>query len=129
MTDYIHVEKWEEFQHYKDRRPPWIKVYTDLHHRDAFLDLTLAQRAILLGIWIEFAASGGEIELSTRKLSQRLGARVTQDHLEALNHAGFIRFSASAEKSREEKKEDEPVAEPMKPLEALPDLRAWKVGA
>jgi hypothetical protein len=27
---YLHITNWEHFQHYKNRRPKWIKFYTDL---------------------------------------------------------------------------------------------------
>lgn len=29
---YLRVTKWDRYQHYKNRRPPWIKFYTDLLH-------------------------------------------------------------------------------------------------
>ncbi len=30
MMRYIHITKWLEHQHYKDRRPKWIKLYLDM---------------------------------------------------------------------------------------------------
>lgn len=27
---YIHITKWQDHQHYKDRRPKWIKLYLDM---------------------------------------------------------------------------------------------------
>jgi hypothetical protein len=27
---WLRIKNWERFQHYKDRRPPWIKLYVDL---------------------------------------------------------------------------------------------------
>lgn len=26
---YIRIVNWDRYQHYKNRRPPWIKLYTD----------------------------------------------------------------------------------------------------
>lgn len=31
-TGYISLTNWEKYQHYKNRRPPWVKFYTDLLH-------------------------------------------------------------------------------------------------
>ena len=133
MSDYIHVEGWDKFQHYKDRWPAWIKLHTDLHHRDEFLSLTPGERAVLMSIWIEYAASNRQVPLDTRKLTRRFNMRVTSAQLERLIQAGFIAVSASAPlaQRREEKRREEEAPNDLKmaPLERLPDLRAWKVGA
>lgn len=95
---YISVRDWRRFQHYDPakRTPPWIKNYTELLHDHAYLGLTQTQRAVLHGLWLEYASSGCKVPESTASLSRRLGLRVTKRTLEALNHAGFIDFVASA---------------------------------
>jgi hypothetical protein len=132
MTEqWIIVKHWGDFQHYKDRDPTWIKNYTRLLHDDAYLDLTLHQRGVLHGIWLSYAAADGQLRGSmatggrqgrdsTARLSRQLGERVTTATLEALNHAGFIgfsaskppRLSASLEKLREEKEKKDLKAPP-----------------
>lgn len=95
---WIVVPRWdgpEGFQHYRDRRPKWIKLYTDLQHSDEWRELTGHQRAVLVGIWLEYASSACQLVLSTSSLSSRIGLRVSRATLETLNHAGFIHFSAS----------------------------------
>lgn len=105
------------FQHYRDRDPIWIKNYTRLLSDDAYRSLTAPQRAVLHGIWLEYARSGRKLSENTASLSRKLGVRVTKTTLEALNHAGFITLSASstlapryqaasAEKRREEKEKN-----------------------
>jgi hypothetical protein len=100
MSDevWIVIPKWEEFQHYKDRSPTWIKNYTRLLSDDAYLNLTYAQRGLLHGIWI-LRASANEAPTSTRTkhllTTNKAEARHFRNNLEALNHAGFITFSAS----------------------------------
>jgi hypothetical protein len=95
VTRYIHIARWNEFQHYKDRDPKWIKVYTRINRDDNFLSLTGHRRAILLGLWLERAVSHSSLRLDTRMLTRRLQLRVTVSDIEALNHAGFITISAS----------------------------------
>lgn len=92
---YIVVQRWEEFQHYKDRDPKWIKNYLRLLRDDAYLDLTGHQRAVLHGIWLLYASSNAQLRADTRSLTRQLGLRVTSQHLESLSHAGFIRIFAS----------------------------------
>jgi hypothetical protein len=84
------------FQHYRDRVPRWIKNYTELMSDDAYIGLTGHRRGILHGLWLEYASSRCRLAVDTASLSRRLALRVTMKDLEALNHAGFLEFSASA---------------------------------
>lgn len=97
---WIIVPNWfgddgEGLQHYRDRDPVWIKNYRRLLARDEYRDLSGHCRAILHGLWLEYASSDGRLRLDSHSLSSRLALRVTMKHLETLNHAGFIEFSAS----------------------------------
>jgi len=95
---WIVIPRWDGedgFQHYKDREPIWIKNYTRLLSSDSYLGLTFVQRGVLHGLWLEYARSNRQIRDSTLSVSRRLGERVTSATLDALNHAGFVAFSAS----------------------------------
>jgi len=122
--DWIIVPNWERFQHYKDRDPSWIKVYTSLLHNDDWLALTDAQKGLLLTIWLEFASAHRSLRVSRLPtLSRPVNVART---LKSLSDAGFIELSASKplaltrsrekEKRREEKKDrahaKRPTAEP-----------------
>jgi len=87
---------WEKFQHYRDRHPVWIKVYTDLLSKTEYLELSTHRRGLLHGLWLEYARSGQALPNLNTKLAQRLGIfRVTSSDIEALNRAGFLEISAS----------------------------------
>jgi hypothetical protein len=91
---WITIPNWDRFQHYGHyRRPPWIKNYTMLLHKDDYLDLSFAARGLLHGIWLAYADRDGL--LRTTDLHPCLHGRVEQPHLESLNHAGLIALSAS----------------------------------
>ncbi len=90
---WIIIPKWGSFQHYKDRTPKWIKVYTELLHDENYLALTGDQRAILCGLWLEYASSRSQLPLNTRSLSSRLRLRVTTRQLDILNRAGFLEYA------------------------------------
>ncbi len=85
----------EGLQHYKDREPKWIKNYRRLLYKDEYRDLSGHCRAILHGLWLEYASTDGRLRADSSSLSSRLALRVTKLQLESLNHAGFIHFSAS----------------------------------
>lgn len=103
---YIVIPKWEEFQHYSDRDPIWIKIYTRLMSDDAFRDLSFHRRGVLVSLWIEYARSGRQLRDNTVTLTRQLGDRVLRRDIEALTYAGFLTFSASAPlaQRREEKR-------------------------
>lgn len=70
---WIVIPKWRKFQHYNDRNPPWIKVYTDLLDNPNYRQLGSFHRALLHDIWLMYAASQCELPASPAYLSQRLG--------------------------------------------------------
>lgn len=46
MTQVLVVLGWEKFQHYKDRDPPWIKLYRDLLTSESWVVGTDASRLV-----------------------------------------------------------------------------------
>jgi hypothetical protein len=48
----LRVRNWEKFQHYKARRPPWIKLHRSLLEDRAFLALPLAAQALAPRLWL-----------------------------------------------------------------------------
>jgi hypothetical protein len=102
MTEWIVIPNWDRFQHYRDRNPAWIKVYTELLDDTDYLDLTETQRAVLHGLWLMYAKSHRIVPTNTSKLSRRLNLRVTKRTLNALSDAGFIEVSASKPLARPE---------------------------
>lgn len=91
---YIHVRNWERFQHYKDRTPKWIKLYTELLKDAAYLRLSGRQRGILHGIWLAYAASRQRLSAKPALLSTQIGMhpeeRLRKRDIDALCEAGFI---------------------------------------
>jgi len=80
----LRPKNWEKFQHYKQRRPPWIKFHRSLLDDYEFHCLPLASRALAPMLWLLASeADNGEIDGDTVALSFRL--RMTEkDLLDAL---------------------------------------------
>lgn len=93
MSDWIVVPNWSRFQHYKDRNPPWIKSYLELLRKDEYVGLSLAERGLLHGIWLAYAATDGR--LRTDRVHSEITHTTRSAHLDALSQAGLLRFSAS----------------------------------
>lgn len=90
---WIVVKHWRRFQHYTGRNPPWIKNQTELLHNHNYLELPGEARAILHGLWLEYASASCQLRLSTRSLTRRLNLRVTRQQLDRLVHKGFIEYA------------------------------------
>jgi hypothetical protein len=90
MATWLTIKNWSEFQHYKDRNPPWIKLHRALLDDYAFAALPDHQKAHLVLIWL-FAASqaGGRVPNDAKFLSRKLGTSEPID-LEPFVSAGFL---------------------------------------
>ena len=94
MTDqWIVIPNWERFQHYQDRRPIWIKDYTDQLDRDEYRALSPTARALLQDVRRLCALSDGVVRRDT--VAARVGMRLKREHWKELNDAGFIQLVAS----------------------------------
>jgi len=86
---YFRVKNWEKFQHYKDRNPPWIKLYNELLDKPEFGCLRDASKAHLLAIWMLASRTGNKILYDPAWISKRINA--TEDvKLEILEQLDFI---------------------------------------
>lgn len=54
---YLRVKNWKEWQHYKDREPPWVKLHSKLLRDSGFLELGEVQQWQLVRIWMVAAQS------------------------------------------------------------------------
>lgn len=124
-------KNWDEFQHYKDRAPVWIKLHRGLLDDFNFSRLPVASRALAPLLWLLASEyEDGKITASIEEIAFRL--RTSEpDIIEALNpliDTGFFisdskplsvrEQDACLEKRREEKKNVR-----LKPDDS--DFEAW----
>jgi hypothetical protein len=83
------VKNFERFQHYKDRSPPWIKLYNELLDDYEFGVLPDASKFHLVAIWLLASRSENKIPYDQEWVSRRINASGTVD-LEGLARCGFI---------------------------------------
>jgi len=70
----IRIKGWAKFQHFKDRRPPWIKLYRDLLEDPDWHDLDGDTAKILVAMWL--IASEDEDQDGKLPDSRRLAFRL-----------------------------------------------------
>lgn len=55
------IKNWNQFQHFKDRRPPWIKLYRDLLDDLEWHQLDPVAAKVLVMLWLIASESGGNL--------------------------------------------------------------------
>lgn len=95
----LSVKNWSRFQHYKERRPPWIKLATDTFQNYEFSRLQSASKLLALCIWtLASRSDDGSVPDDFEYLRDQgcLGNSVTLEHLNELIKQGFmVRDSAA----------------------------------
>jgi uncharacterized phage protein (TIGR02220 family) len=86
---YLRVRNWEEFQHYKDRDPPWIKIHNRLLDDFEFCILPDATKAHLLCIWMLASRTDNKIPDDAVWLAAKIGATEPVD-LELLKARSWL---------------------------------------
>jgi len=89
----LRPKNWSEYQHYKDRNPPWIKLHRDLLNDRDFMCLPIASKAIAPLLWLLASESKlGEFNADIVELSfrLRLTEKEVKDGLNPLIAKGFF---------------------------------------
>jgi hypothetical protein len=77
----IRIKNWAKFQHFSDRRPPWIKLYRDILDDIEWHDLEPASAKVLVMLWLIASESDGALP-AMRELSFRL--RIPEKQVESI---------------------------------------------
>src|ERR1043165_2263672 len=81
------VKDWKKFQHFKDRRPPWIKLYRDILDDIEWHQLDAVAAKALVMIWLIASEHEGKLppakELAFRL---RMTEKQTKSIVSSLSH-------------------------------------------
>jgi len=88
-VNYLSVKKWDTFQHYKDRNPPWIKLHRELLRDYSFTCLQDASKAHLMSIWLLASQLDNKVPLDLDWIGKQIGATSSID-VKALIDSGFL---------------------------------------
>jgi hypothetical protein len=108
----LRVKNWADFQHYKDRCPPWIKLHKNLLDDYEFHCLPVASRALAPCLWLIASEDlEGVIDANTEKLAFRLRQTQKQidDALTPLIEKGFFIKEQSASNALADRNQDAPL--------------------
>jgi hypothetical protein len=86
---YFSVKDFEKLQHYKDRNPPWIKLYNELLDDYDFACLQDASKLHLIMIFLLASRTNNKIPYDKNWIKNKINATENVD-LEGLEKLGFI---------------------------------------
>lgn len=92
---HVSVKNFEKYQHYKNRRPPWIKLYQDLLEDYAFTRLQDASKWHAVGFFLLASRYENRIPFDLPFITRELKANSPVD-IDELVTAGFITLSEDA---------------------------------
>ena len=73
MARFLEVKNWRTYQHYSDRRPPWIKNHVALLDDIEYIGMSEGGRAALHAIWLLAARFGHPLPNDPKLLKERGG--------------------------------------------------------
>lgn len=93
------IRNWREFQHYKDRNPPWIKLHFSLLSSKDWVMLADASRVLAVACMLMASRSDGEIDGSEAGLAylQRVAYLHKIPDLKPLIDCGFLECASKTE--------------------------------
>jgi len=122
MPTLVRIKNWDRYQHYKDRNPPWFKMYTDLLTSNTWICSDDASRALAIALMVLASKTQNKIPASEEYL-KRVAYLNATPNLQRLVELDFIELVedssdasavlarryqvASTEKRREEKSREE----------------------
>lgn len=69
---FFRIRNFDRFQHYADRRPPWIKLYRDLWDDPRFFSLSDGERYALISLFVVASQHDNKVPADTKWLKAKL---------------------------------------------------------
>lgn len=113
------IKNWKKHQHFKDRKPPWIKLYRDLLDDIEWHELDPKAAKALVMLWLIASEADGDLpdmkrlafrlrlsETETKSICSKLSHWLEQDDINAISER-YQSDSVETETEGETKKETE----------------------
>lgn len=94
-ASYLSIKKFDTYQHYKTRNPPWIKLYRSILNDYDMRGLTVTSRLIYICLLIIASETDNRIPIDYKFLSDRIGFSVVEADVTPLIDSGFLLASSA----------------------------------
>ena len=87
LTMSLKIKNWHKFQHFKDRKPPWIKLYRDVLDDVDWHELDPLAAKCLVMLWLIASEDDGKLpSIRTLAFRLRLSESQAKSMISKLNH-------------------------------------------
>lgn len=92
IKKFLFVKDWHEHQHYRNRRPPWIKLHRALLDDMQYAALPIHAKAILPMVWLIASEDDGKTSADPSVIAfrLRLDTATVADGIDCLVSQGFL---------------------------------------
>ncbi len=81
------IKNWAKFQHFKDRRPPWVKLYRDILDDIEWHELDPQAAKVLVMLWLIASEDDGNLpDIKKLAFRLRMTEKQTSDCIFKLSH-------------------------------------------
>jgi hypothetical protein len=83
----MQIKNWKKFQHFKDRKPPWVKLYRDLLDDIDWFELDPKAAKVLVMLWLIASEDDGNIPTAKQLAFRlRMSEKETEVCISKLSH-------------------------------------------
>jgi len=83
----MQIKNWKKFQHFKDRKPPWVKLYRDLLDDIEWFELDPKAAKVLVMLWLIASEDDGNIPTAKQLAFRlRMSEKETEVCISKLSH-------------------------------------------
>jgi hypothetical protein len=128
------IKNWTKFQHFKDRRPPWVKLYRDILDDLEWHELDPLAAKVLVMLWLIASENDGCIpdnktlafrlrltEIKTKEILIKLSHWLEQEDINSISN-GYQVDSTETETERETEVEKEKETKAKAPEGVSPEV-------
>ena len=130
----MRIKNWTKFQHFKDRRPPWVKLYRDILDDLEWHELDPLAAKVLVMLWLIASEDDGRIpdtktlafrlrltEIKTKEIVIKLSHWLEQDDINLIS-SGYQVDSTETETETETEVEKEKETKAKAPEGVSPEV-------
>jgi hypothetical protein len=113
------IKNWSKFQHFKDRRPPWVKLYRDILDDLEWHELDPLAAKVLVMLWLIASEDDGRIpntktlafrlrltEVKTKEIVSKLSHWLEQDDINTISEGYQLDLPETETETEKEKEKD-----------------------
>lgn len=110
MSGWLYIKNWENYQHYKDRCPPWVKLHTEILTSRTWIMVSDASKLLAVASMMLASKHNGKIPHDEAYIQRAANLENRPDFKELIENDFFVLADASIVQANaiiEERREEE----------------------